>query len=46
MPLDTPVSVDYFVKAGFKSVEVMTALTLLEMKGLVSSLPGALYVRK
>ena len=46
MPLDKPIAVDYLIKAGFKPVEVIAALTVLEIKGLVSSLPGALYVRK
>jgi len=26
--------------------DVISALTVLEVKGLVSSLPGALYIRK
>lgn len=46
MPLDRAVTVDYLTKTGFKLGEVMSALTILEVKGLVSSLPGALYIRK
>ena len=46
MPMDKPVTVDYFTKSGFAMGEVMSALTILEIKGLVSSLPGALYIRK
>ena len=46
MPMDKPVTVDYFTKSGFTMGEVMSALTILEIKGLVSSLPGALYIRK
>ncbi len=46
MPIDTAIPVDYLTKAGFKLAEVMSALTVLEIKGLVSSLPGALYIRK
>ena len=46
MPLDRAVSVDYLVSAGFRLAQVIAALTVLEVKGLVSSLPGALYVRK
>lgn len=46
MPLDIAVTVDYLTKTGFKLGEVISALTVLEIKGLVSSLPGALYVRK
>lgn len=46
MPLDRAVTVDYLTKTGFKLGEVISALTILEVKGLVSSLPGALYIRK
>lgn len=46
MPLDHAVTVDYLTKTGFSLGEVISALTVLEIKGLVSSLPGALYVRK
>lgn len=46
MPLDKPISVDYLTNTGFKLGEVISALTVLEIKGLISSLPGALYVRK
>ena len=46
MPLDKAIPIDYLIKTGFKLGEVISALTVLEIKGLVSSLPGALYVRK
>jgi DNA processing protein len=46
MPLDRAVTVDYLTKSGFKLGEVISALTVLEIKGFISSLPGALYVRK
>lgn len=46
MPMDKPVTVDYFISSGYAMGEVMSALTVLEIKGLVSSLPGALYIRK
>ena len=46
MPLDKAIPVDYLIKAGFKPVEVIAALTVLEVKGLIASLPGALYIRK
>jgi len=46
MPMDKPVTVDYFTNSGYTMGEVMSALTVLEIKGLVSSLPGALYIRK
>lgn len=46
MPLDFPVTVDYLTKTGISLGEVMSALTVLEIKGLVFSLPGAIYMRK
>ena len=46
MPLDRAVTVDYLAKAGIPFGDVISALTVLEIKGLVSSLPGALYIRK
>lgn len=46
MPMDTPVTLDYFVKSGFTMGEVMSTLTVLEIRGLISSLPGALYIRR
>ena len=46
MPLDKPISVEALVNLGFSMGEIMASLTVLEIKGLVSSLPGALYIRK
>lgn len=46
MPLDKAITVDYLTKTGFAMGEVISALTVLEIKGLISSLPGALYIRK
>ncbi len=46
LPLDKAVSLDYLTKTGFRLGEVMSALTMLEIKGLISSLPGGLYIRK
>lgn len=46
LPLDHAVSVDYLVKAGFTMPEIMSAMTMLEIKGLVIALPGGLYSRK
>lgn len=46
MPLDRAVTVDYLAKTGIPFGEVISTLTVLEIKGLVSSLPGALYMRK
>lgn len=46
MPLDRAITVDYLTQTGFALGEVISALTVLEIKGLVSSLPGALYIRR
>lgn len=46
IPLDKPISVDGFTSLGFSMGEIMSSLTVLEIKGLISSLPGALYIRK
>ncbi len=46
MPLDKAVSPDYFANNGIDIRKVMAALTRLEIKGLASSLPGGLYIRK
>ncbi len=46
MPLDRAIPVDYLINSGFGLGEVISALTVLEIKGLISSLPGGLYQRK
>ena len=46
IPIDKAITVDYLTAAGFSMGEVMSTLTVLEIKGLISSLPGALYLRK
>ena len=46
IPIDKSITVDYLTAAGFSMGEVMSTLTVLEIKGLINSLPGALYVRK
>ena len=46
IPLDKAISADWLVRCGYPTHEVMTALTMFEIKGLVQSLPGGLYVRK
>ena len=46
MPIDTAVSPDQLVSDGVDISDVITALTFLELCGLVSSLPGGLYIRK
>ena len=46
IPLDKAISADWLVRCGYPTHEVMTALTMFEIKGLLQSLPGGLYVRK
>ena len=46
IPCKSPVSVDKIVCAGLSTSDVVTALTMLEIMGLVASLPGGLYMRK
>ena len=46
MPIDKAVTTDDFLILGLGVSEVMTALTVLEINGLVVSLPGGAYLRK
>ena len=46
IPCNTPVSVDEIVCEGLTVQEIVTALTMLEIWGYISSLPGGLYARK
>ena len=46
MPLDRPISPDALCTDGANIGEVLTVLTMLELYGVVESLPGGLYVRK
>ncbi len=46
IPLDKAISADWLVRCGYPTHEVMTALTMFEIKGLISALPGGLYTRK
>ncbi len=45
MPLDHAVTVDELMKSGSAMGEIIAALTILELKGLIQSLPGGLYTR-
>lgn len=45
IPCKSPVSVDKIVCAGLSTSDVVTALTMLEIMGLIASLPGGLYMR-
>lgn len=46
LPCDKPISVDDLVKLGYPIGVLMATLTVLEIKGLISSLPGGMYIRK
>jgi DNA protecting protein DprA len=46
LPVDKAVSADSVVGDGISTAEAITSLTMLELQGLVSSLPGGLYIRK
>lgn len=46
LPCDKPVSVDALTKLGYNIGMLMASLTILEIKGLVVSLPGGMYIRK
>ena len=45
IPCKSPVSVDRIACQGLSTSDIITALTMLEIMGLVSSLPGGLYMR-
>ena len=46
IPCKSPVSVDHIICEGLSTSDIITALTMLEIMGLISSLPGGLYIRK
>ena len=46
LPCDKPTSVDALAKGGYSIGTLMAALTILEIKGLITSLPGGMYIRK
>ena len=43
---DRPMSVEELTKLGHDVSSLMATLTMLEIKGLISSLPGGMYIRK
>ncbi len=45
MPIDRAVPTDFFIKLGYSMGQIMSALTVLEIKGLVQSMPGGLYLK-
>ena len=46
IPIDRAISMDSLCALGYTVGDVMSALTLLEVKGLIMPLPGSLYIRK
>ncbi len=46
MPKDRAVSLDEMLTTGMSVTDAVTAVTMLEVVGLISSLPGGLYIRK
>lgn len=46
MPVGRAIGIDYICDQGFDAVSVMSALTMLELQGLVRMLPGNQYIRK
>ncbi len=46
MPDDRAITLDALTKIGFSIGEVMTGMTVLEISGLINSLPGGLYIKK
>lgn len=46
LPLEHAVAVDYLMRSGFDMKDIMSAMTVLEIKGLAVMLPGGLFSRK
>ena len=46
MPCGTPVSIDGLALSDMGIGDVMTSLTLLELNGLIESVPGGMYLRR
>ncbi len=46
IPIDGTVTVEYLSREGFSMSEIMASVTVLEIKGLVQTLPGGLIGRK
>lgn len=45
MPDDRAVGVDELMRLGYSCSDIMGTMAMLEIKGLVSSLPGGLYIK-
>lgn len=46
IPQDRAISTDKLMVLGYKVGELIAATTVLEIKGLINSLPGSLFIRK
>ena len=46
IPTNRSVSMDRLMSLGYKVSELIAATTCLEIKGLISSLPGSLFIRR
>lgn len=45
IPVDSPLSLDRLQTVGYSTGELLAALSLLEIRGLIQTLPGGLYCR-
>ena len=45
IPMDTPIAIDRLQSTGYGTGDLLAALSLLEIKGLIQTLPGGLYCR-
>jgi DNA processing protein len=45
IPMDRPIAIDKLQSLGYGTGEILAALSLLEIKGLLQALPGGLYCR-
>ncbi len=46
MPIGTPVSADFFGRFGLSSGELVGHISMLEVSGYITSIPGGTYLRK
>jgi len=46
MPVGTPVSADFFSRFGLSSGELVGHISMLEVSGYITSIPGGTYLRK
>ena len=46
IPIDRAISIEKLCALGYTVGEVMSSLTMLEINGLISTLPGNLYIRR